>query len=74
MGDKVYKYTDDNNTFIYVLAPTIEVAKQKILENVISENITFKYCESDENKVLSIKKALERGEQWLSNTKSIVIY
>lgn len=75
MKEKVYKFVADNDTFIYVIANDIEIARNKILRNIKTETLKFKYCDTSETKVNSMKKALERGkkETWLSNTNSIVI-
>lgn len=75
MKEYIYKFTDDNDTFIYVLAQSMEMAKKKILDELKLENPKFKYREH-EGKALFMRHSLEKGEtSYLCNynSKSIVI-
>lgn len=73
-NENIYKFENDDGTFIFVIATKYEQAKEKVLNTLKNKNFKFKYCQTGKEYVDKLKQTIERSDnEWL-NTKSIVLY
>lgn len=62
MTNKLYKFTNSDDMFIYVIAKNYKQAKEKIKQTLGEKEINFKYCVSAEAKVNEFLKKFRKGE------------
>lgn len=74
-NERVYKFETSDGAFVYVCATDYDIAKSKLGSRVCNvDEAKFKYVLTDDRRVKEVKRALERGEIWASDTKLIIIY